>query len=51
MRGNAAILKCLIPSFVSDFVQVTAWVDEDGHEYVSEKDFVGGKVDLFEFFH
>jgi hypothetical protein len=43
MRGNAAILKCLIPSFVSDFVQVVAWVDEDGREYISESDFNGGK--------
>lgn len=33
MRGNAAILKCTIPSFVADFVSVTAWIDEDGTEY------------------
>lgn len=35
MRGNAAILKCTIPSFVADFVHVEAWIDEEGHEYVS----------------
>lgn len=33
MRGNAAIMKCLIPSFVADFVYVEAWVDENGQEY------------------
>lgn len=33
MRGNAAILKCTIPSFVADFVTVEAWIDEDGKEY------------------
>jgi hypothetical protein len=32
MRGNAAIIKCLIPSFVADFVHVEAWVDEEGTE-------------------
>ena len=26
--GNAAILKCEIPSFVADFVHVSGWVDE-----------------------
>lgn len=34
MRGNAAILKCTIPSFVADFVHVEAWIDEEGHEFV-----------------
>lgn len=44
MRGNAAILKCTIPSFVADFVQVTAWIDEEGHEYLPSSDgnFSGG---------
>lgn len=46
MRGNAAILKCTIPSFVADFVQVTAWIDEEGTEYVpsNEGNFSGGKI-------
>lgn len=45
MRGNAAILKCTIPSFVADFVQVVAWIDEDNREYVPTKaaNFSGGK--------
>lgn len=43
MRGNAAILKCLIPSFVADFVQVTAWVDSDGVEFLSGNSYDGGK--------
>lgn len=32
LRGNSAIMKCHIPSFVSDFVAVEAWVDEEGTE-------------------
>jgi hypothetical protein len=28
IRGNAAVLKCSIPSFVSDFVKVEEWIDE-----------------------
>ncbi|XP_062527467.1 cell adhesion molecule Dscam2 isoform X41 [Bombyx mori] len=30
IRGNAAVLKCSIPSFVADFVKVDAWLDEEG---------------------
>lgn len=30
IRGNAAVLKCSIPSFVADFVKVEAWLDEEG---------------------
>lgn len=32
IRGNAAVLKCSIPSFVADFVKVEAWIDENGTE-------------------
>ena len=28
--GNDAIMKCSIPSFVSDFVQVQDWKDSEG---------------------
>lgn len=31
IRGNSAVVKCKIPSFVADFVQVDAWVADDGH--------------------
>ena len=43
MKGNAAILKCSIPSFVADFVHVVAWVDDDGKEYVASDNFTGSK--------
>jgi Down syndrome cell adhesion protein 1 len=46
MRGNAAILKCLIPSFVADFVQVEAWVDDEGTEFVVGNDWSNGKKRL-----
>lgn len=42
MRGNAAIIKCLIPSFVADFVHVVAWINEDGTEIVGGRDFTDG---------
>ena len=32
IRGNDAIIKCNIPSFVSDFVTVDSWVDSEGGE-------------------
>lgn len=30
LRGNTAIIKCHIPSFVADFVVVSSWQDSDG---------------------
>lgn len=33
LKGNTGILKCLVPSFVSDFVQIIAWVADDGTTY------------------
>ena len=31
--GNSALVKCEIPSFVSDFVAVVSWVDNENNEY------------------
>lgn len=39
IRGNTAILKCNIPSFVADFVFVDAWIRTDGLEYSATNDF------------
>ncbi|XP_037715210.1 Down syndrome cell adhesion molecule-like protein Dscam2 isoform X1 [Drosophila subpulchrella] len=32
LRGNSATLKCLVPSFVADFIDVEGWIDEEGVE-------------------
>lgn len=33
IKGNAAVMKCKIPSFVADFVYVEAWINvEDSSE-------------------
>ena len=32
LKGNSAILKCHIPSFVSDFVFIDAWIDDETNE-------------------
>ena len=29
IRGNDALMKCSIPSFVADVVQIIAWLDSD----------------------
>ncbi|XP_063893577.1 cell adhesion molecule Dscam1 isoform X44 [Helicoverpa armigera] len=41
IRGNAAVLKCSIPSFVADFVKVEAWIDENGTEISHSGDLEG----------
>ncbi|XP_050305199.1 cell adhesion molecule Dscam2 isoform X22 [Anthonomus grandis grandis] len=43
LKGNTAILKCHIPSFVSDFVSVTSWVQDDGHEILADDDHYDSK--------
>lgn len=29
IRGNAAVMKCKIPSFVADFVYIEEWIADD----------------------
>lgn len=36
LRGNTGILKCHIPSFVTDYVFVEAWIDEENKEFYAE---------------
>lgn len=39
LRGNSAIVKCLIPSFVADYVQVVEWLtDEESLSVFSPND-------------
>ena len=42
IRGNTAVLKCNIPSFVADFVKVESWVGSEGTVYLPSTDY--GKV-------
>ena len=39
IRANSAIMKCKIPSFVSEFVQVDQWVANDGTVYTVGEDY------------
>nr|XP_033326655.1 Down syndrome cell adhesion molecule-like protein Dscam2 isoform X23 [Megalopta genalis] len=41
IRGNAAILKCTIPSFVAEFVSVDSWVGGDGSTFKPSNDYDG----------
>ncbi|XP_033297122.1 Down syndrome cell adhesion molecule-like protein Dscam2 isoform X32 [Bombus bifarius] len=41
IRANSAIMKCKIPSFVSEFVQVDQWVANDGTIYTVGDDYDG----------
>ncbi|KYB25259.1 hypothetical protein TcasGA2_TC034381 [Tribolium castaneum] len=40
IRGNSAVMKCEVPSFVSDFVQVENWQDSNGNMYLPGDDYV-----------
>ena len=34
--GNDALIKCSVPSFVTDFVTVSGWVDSQANSYHSD---------------
>lgn len=33
IKGNTAIFKCIVPSFVADYVSVVSWEDTTGEKY------------------
>ena len=33
IRGNAVVMKCKIPSYISDFISVESWLDTDNNTY------------------
>ncbi|XP_026825569.1 Down syndrome cell adhesion molecule-like protein Dscam2 isoform X13 [Ooceraea biroi] len=41
IRANSAIMKCKIPSFVSEFVHVDQWVADDGTIYTPGQEYDG----------
>lgn len=41
IRGNDALLKCQIPSFISDLVTVDSWVDSRGNDIRSNDAVIG----------
>ncbi|XP_015172306.1 PREDICTED: Down syndrome cell adhesion molecule-like protein Dscam2 isoform X26 [Polistes dominula] len=41
IRANSAIMKCKIPSFVSEFVQVDQWIADDGTVYTAGEEYDG----------
>ena len=41
IMGNSALLKCNIPSFVADFLQVVGWINSEGIEYPADKQAFG----------
>ena len=38
LKGNNAVMKCIIPSFVADFVSVESWISDDGIAYFPGSD-------------
>lgn len=46
IRGNAAVMKCEVPSFVSDFVSVEMWSDSQGGTYYPGSDYGKRQIGL-----
>ena len=37
IMGNSALMKCEIPSFVADLVQIISWIDSEGNSFSHKK--------------
>lgn len=35
--GNDVLIRCRVPSFVGDFVDIVGWIDSDGVNFVPER--------------
>lgn len=46
IRANSAIMKCKIPSFVSEFIHVDQWVADDGTIYMPGQEYGMRPVDV-----
>lgn len=44
--GNTAVIKCKVPSFVTDFVSIESWISSDGQEYRHLIDRYGTYINL-----
>ena len=49
INGNSALLKCVIPSMVADFISVESWTDDDDNEFFSNSNY--GKWFGIKFLH
>lgn len=47
IKGNSAVMKCQVPSYVSDFVHVISWITEDS-EYILGSDY-GRNISVLKF--
>ena len=39
IKGNAAILKCVLPSYLSDYLQIISWKVDDEEMNYNEKNY------------
>lgn len=39
IKGNAAVFKCNVPSFVSDHLEIVSWEDTQGTKYLPSDDY------------
>ena len=45
--GNDALMKCEVPSFVSDLVQVHNWIDNENNEFYLKDGFISKRRRAF----
>lgn len=47
LRGNTGILKCMVPSFVSDFVTIVEWRSDENETYSSNEKNLGTHLPFY----
>lgn len=41
LKGNTAVLKCIVPSFMGDFLEIVEWVSESGESFAINQSEMG----------
>lgn len=39
IKGNSAILKCVVPSYLSDYLEIISWRIDDEEVYYNDKNY------------
>lgn len=39
IKGNSVVLKCQVPSFVADFVEVLSWHTDEGEDFYPDNNY------------
>ncbi|XP_050547934.1 uncharacterized protein LOC126909541 [Daktulosphaira vitifoliae] len=46
LNGNTAVLKCIVPSFIGDFLEIKEWISDSGDSFLMNEENNGSPYDV-----